>query len=119
MNYFSRIFTLVAVVVLVGIILLTNLIFENKYSTQVSKTEIGKTLANVFSRKVSVSIPQCRCTKLVPRPYNAVLFPIGENEITCSKENLVLGAHQRVIAYTYFVDAYHDPQSRNYFDGVE
>ena len=115
------------IVIIFGIFTLFRIQIEHQLSADDAKqfkllsqeSYFERSYVSVFGRNVKVSIPQCQCSKTVQRPSNAIMLPVNETEITCSRENLVLGAHQRVIAYTLFEDAYYDPQNRSYFDGVE
>ena len=49
------------------------------------------------TNKISITIPQCMCTKHVDRPEmskDGNVNEIDKNEITCSRQNLALGYHQ-------------------------
>ena len=92
---------------------------ENINSFNKSELSLQKRITDLLSTTVKVEIPDCKCSKRVRKPSNERPMTIGREEITCSKENLVIGPHQRVVSYTFYESGYGDPQNRNYFDGIE
>ena len=60
-----------------------------------NESDFKRSMTNLlFRTKVKMPIPHCNCTKTIIRPSNKKVSPVNENEVTCSKENLLIGQHQ-------------------------
>ena len=132
---------LLALILLVFIktININNIVFYSTEHEKFKGSYLKRTVSGLISKKVKVDVPQCFCSKIIIRPSNEAVLKLKDDEITCSRESLAIGQHQvscqqdpsllvnytilhsfqRIVAYTLFENAYHDPQNRSYIDGVE